>query len=69
MAERSFYYILISTLYGYIGLSYAIVNLLISMPGDIGLVYLGFFYFIGSGIGLALFLIKTNKKLKAHDSV
>ena len=32
---------------------------------DFGFVYLGIFYFIGTAIGLAFFLIKSNKKLKA----
>ena len=66
ITQKSFYLLLISTLYAYIGISYVVIRLLAGINSyDIGLVYLGIFYFIGSGIGLALFLIKTNKKIKA----
>ena len=68
--ERSFYKLLISTLYGYIGVTYIIVNLLSYIETfDMGAVYLGFIYFIASGFGLILFLIRTNKKLKTHDRI
>ena len=70
ISERSFYILLITTLYSYFAVSYVVVNLLalISTYG-LGPVYLGLIYFIGSGIGLVLFLIRTNKKIKADDSI
>lgn len=65
LRERSFYYMLILTLYGYVGISYAVMKLmLLSNPED-GVIYLGFLYFIGSATGLVLFLIAMNKKIKA----
>ena len=66
MHEKSFYFILINTLYAYIGISYVVINLLTQIHGaDLVPIYLGFFYFIISGIALVLFLIRTNKKIKA----
>lgn len=61
--EGSFYFVLISVLYGYVGLSIAVVRLLI-LTDDIGGIYLGLFYFIGSAIGVILLLINLNKKIK-----
>jgi len=64
MKENSFYFILISTLYSYIGLTYVILRML-TFGGGIGSVYLGFIYFIASAFGMVMFLIRTNKKLKS----
>ncbi len=70
MQEKSFYFTLVITLYAYIGISYVVLNLLAHLSIDgMGAIYLGFLYFIASGIALVLFLISTNKKLKQHDSV
>lgn len=70
MANKSFYFILIITLYTYVALSYIVLKL-IDSAGDFGImaIYLGFFYFIASGIALVLFLIRSNKILKRHDSI
>lgn len=66
LPDKSFYFILILTLYAYIGISYVVINLLTHIGSSgLGPVYLGFFYFIISGIALVLFLISTNKKIKA----
>jgi hypothetical protein len=68
LATRSFYFMLMLTLYGYIGVSYALIRLLI--PGiidNMGFMYLILMYFIGSGVGIAMFLIRMNKKLKLND--
>jgi hypothetical protein len=63
--QKSFYFLLITTLYGYIGISYVVIRLLSAMNSfDMGAIYLGLLYFIVSAIGLILFLIKTNKKLR-----
>ncbi|MEO8768896.1 MAG: DUF2157 domain-containing protein [Ferruginibacter sp.] len=64
--EQSFYLLLVSTLYTYIGLCYVVIHALsYSLNSGMGSIYLGFIYFIASGIGLVLFLMRTNKKLKA----
>lgn len=66
LQEKSFYFILIITLYAYIGTSYVVLNLLEQVgTGDLAPLYLGFLYFIISGIGLVLSLVRTNKKIKA----
>jgi len=54
-------------LYTYVGISYVVIRLLDSMSRgfDMGAVYLGLLYFIASGIGLILFLISSNRKIKA----
>jgi hypothetical protein len=65
MQERSFYYMLILTLYAYIGISYVVMMLLLDSNSSEGAVYLALLYFIASAIGLILFLISRNKKIKA----
>ncbi|WP_207426716.1 DUF2157 domain-containing protein [Pedobacter sp. SYSU D00535] len=62
----SFYFLLLCVLYSYIGLSGLAVRTLIQME-DLAAAYLIFIYFIGSGIGLILFLSDLNKSLKRHD--
>lgn len=65
LKTRSFYFLLMLTIYGYIGLSYVILRLLFrSMNADMASTYLAFLYFIISAIALILFLIRMNKKLK-----
>ena len=66
LRTKSFYFLLILTLYAYIGFTYVVIRLLFyTLHADIGGLYLSFLYFIGSGIGLILFLIRMNKKIKA----
>lgn len=66
LRRKSFYFLLVLTLYGYIGLSYVIIRMLFyTLHTDIGGIYLLFMYFIGTGVGLILFLIRMNKKIKA----
>jgi hypothetical protein len=63
--NKSFYIMLILTLYGFIGLSTVVMRFLFeTIRFDLGSVYLAFLYFIGAGIGLIVFLIRMNKKLK-----
>jgi Predicted membrane protein (DUF2157) len=63
--EKSFYIVVVATLYAYIGQSYVVIDLLSRMNGlDMGTLYLGLFYFILSGIGLIFFLMKTNRKIR-----
>jgi hypothetical protein len=63
--DKSFYFLLILALYFYIGLSYTFIKLTIDTNSDMGAIYLCFFYFILSAIGLIFFLIRMNKKIKA----
>lgn len=65
--HRSFYFLLIIALYGYVALAYVAVRLLI-IVGDEGAIYTGILYFIASAIGLIAFLINSNKLIK-HDSL
>lgn len=69
LKEKSFYFLVISILYAYIGLSYVVVRLLFSSNAEEGAAYLGIFYFILSGIGLIMLLIHLNKLLKTNDGV
>lgn len=67
MQKKSFYFLVVTTLYAYAGLCYAFLQLLDSYGSRFGIVavYFTMLYFIGSGIGLVLFLISSNKKIKA----
>jgi len=66
MKDRSFYLLLVTTLYAYIAFSYVFIRLLDGMGGlNEGILYLGLIYFIVSGILLVLFLINANKKIKS----
>jgi Predicted membrane protein (DUF2157) len=62
--RKSFYILLMLTLYAYIGLSYIIIRLSLTSLGD-GSLYFSFIFFIASAVGLILFLINMNKKIKA----
>lgn len=61
--EGSFYFVLITVLYGYIGLSILVGRLLLASQ-DIGAIYIGLLYMIGSAIAVILLLITLNKKMK-----
>jgi hypothetical protein len=69
IATSSFYFMLMLTLYGYIGVSYAIVRLMVYNISDLGVIYLPIMYFILTAIGMIAFLITMNKKLKGNDSI
>ena len=64
--EKSFYFLLILTLYAYIGISYVIMRLIFN-TGNFGIAgaYLAFMYFIASAIAITIFLIRMNKKIKS----
>lgn len=67
--ERSFYFLVVTFLYSYIAAGYVAVNIF-DMAGDgIITLYLGLFYFIGSGIVLIRLLMYYNKQVKANDSL
>jgi len=70
LKDHSFYFMLILTLYSYIALSYLVIRvLMLAQDIDLGAVYLILFYFIGSGVGLILFLINLNKKIKHNAGI
>jgi hypothetical protein len=61
--ENSFYFLIVSIVYGYTGLSYSVTSLL-SSGSNVLLFYVILLYFIFSGIALIQMLIKYNKILK-----
>jgi hypothetical protein len=61
--NQSFYFLLLVILYSYIAVSSLAARVFMQVQ-DEGALYLMLLYFIGSGIGLILFLVKLNKKLK-----
>jgi hypothetical protein len=67
MQRNSFYFLVVTTLYSYIGISYVVIKLITLLPDRFNTeaVYLNLLYFISSAIGLVLFLINSNKKIKA----
>lgn len=70
IAMRSFYFFLMSVLYVYIGLSYVVIHLLETTDWrDMTPIVLGLFYFIFSAIGIAVLLVRINRKFKTHDSL
>jgi hypothetical protein len=64
--ENSFYFLVVTLLYAYIGLSYVVIELLLMTGLDMGPVYFGIIYFIVSGIGLIRLLIHYNKIVKKN---
>jgi hypothetical protein len=71
LSTDSFYLLLMLTIYGYTGISYVITRILMSIDRnfDLGIIFLIFFYFIFSAIGVLMVLIRMNKKLKTNDSI
>ncbi|ULQ56203.1 DUF2157 domain-containing protein [Flavihumibacter rivuli] len=66
--EGSFYYLVVTVLYLYIGVSYVVsAKILGSLSNDVGLIYANLFYYLGSAALLSGLLIKLNKKMKQHD--
>lgn len=66
LRTKSFYIMLMITLYSYIALSYLVIRFtFFTLQADIGGLYISFLYFIATGILMILFLIKMNRKLKA----
>ncbi|MEC5146581.1 DUF2157 domain-containing protein [Chitinophaga sp. 212800010-3] len=61
--EHSFYFVMITVLYCYVGISTAVVRLLSMSHNDDG-IYVGLLYLIGSAVGVILLLINLNKKIK-----
>ena len=64
LSEKSFYYMLLLTIYGYIGVSYVVIRLMFFSENVLGILP-AFLYFIASALGMIAFLISMNKKLKS----
>jgi len=63
--EQSFYFLLMAVLYGYIGITYLYFDLLKNLSSfDMGVIYLGLFYFIISCIGIISFFFNYKKLLQ-----
>lgn len=67
---RSFYFLVVTAIYFYIGLSYVAIKVFLkmNMQGD-GVVYLSLIYLIISSVTLVAFLMQYNKKLKKHAGI
>ena len=66
MQNKSFYFLVVTALYTYVGMGYVVIQLIDSVGRfGLGSIYIGLLYFIASGIGLVLFLIRSNRKIKA----
>lgn len=66
LKDMSFYFLVITVLYGYVGLSYVTVDFLFRYDQGIGTFYIAFLYFIASGIGLIRLFISYNKILRKN---
>ncbi len=64
MKENSFYFLLFSAIYGYIGISYWFIQVLV-LTDELLMMYLLFFYFIVSAVFGLKFLRKAHKKMTA----
>ena len=63
--NRSFYQVLVLTLYFYCGMSYAFLRLMHQLGMSISAqIYAGCFYFIGSAIAMVYFLMDRNQKIR-----
>ncbi|HEY4063850.1 MAG TPA: DUF2157 domain-containing protein [Puia sp.] len=73
LKRRSFYFLLVDILYTYVALSYVVVRLLmkssIATNDFVWFLYLGFFYFVLSAIGVVRLLIILNRKMRVYDSL
>ena len=65
LKDKSFYLLVITTLYVYAAISYVVIKNLVSLyrQGD-AVIYLILIYLIGSAIGLVLFIMKNNKTIR-----
>jgi len=66
LKENSFYFLVVTLLYAYVGLSYVVIELLSLSGYDMGPIYLIIIYFIISGIVLIRLFIHYNKILKKN---
>ncbi len=69
LKENSFYFLVVTILYAYIGLSYVFIRLLFTANDGDESIYLAIIYFIVSGIGLIWLFIHYNKIIKINAGV
>ena len=69
LKENSFYFLVVTILYAYIGFSYVCIRLLFTANDGGESIYLAIVYFILSGIGLIWLFIHYNKIIKINASV
>jgi hypothetical protein len=69
LKENSFYFLVVTVLYGYIAVSYVVIRLITSGTFNMAIVYLSILYFMISAFWLVAFLMRTNKKFKSNDSI
>lgn len=62
--QHSFYFILVTMVYGYVGLSYVVLRIFYLLDWDWGGMYLSLIYLILSGLWLVRFLMKTSKTFR-----
>ncbi len=67
--ENSFYFLVITILYAYIGLSYVFMRLLFRENSADDSIYIATIYFILSGIGLIWLFIHYNKIIKINAGI
>lgn len=67
--EKSFYFLVVTAIYFYIGLSYVVIRLLLkAVTGGDGSLYLSLIYLILSAVGLVALLMRYNKSFN-HVSI
>ncbi len=69
ISTHSFYFMLISVLYGFIGLTYLIFRILFEMGLEVLGIYGGFVYLILSSVFIIKFLKDYRNKLRANDHI
>lgn len=67
--EGSLYFILVSLLYTWFGVSFVITRVLLSISVGMEGIYLMLLYYIASAFGVIMALIYYNKKLKKNDGL
>jgi hypothetical protein len=68
--ERSFYFLLFTVLYAYIGISYVCIRGLVALDRSSDLIILtGPLYFIATSILMIVFLVRISKKFKPNDNI
>ena len=64
IAQQSFLFLLISAIYGYIGLTYVVFSILLNDNYSDGIFMLGMIYILASCVGVIFFFIKYKKILR-----
>lgn len=69
LSDPSLYFVVVSVLYTWFGVSYVITDALTKISVRVEGIYLVMIYYIASGIGVVRILMHYNKKLKQDDGV